>query len=214
MTGGPAAGYGPPTVWIRRTGGMRADGAALLTSLLGVPVERDRTGRPWVPRGDIHVSISHHAGRTAVAATTLGPIGIDIETVRRVPARALAERWFDPAEARYVAGLPEHAQSDAFLRLWTLKEAVGKALGVGLRGGGMRRVVGFPPPPQRSIAPRAEPSAERLADPGDGAGVLLLASLPHVPGMCGAVFTHGDLIVAVTCHGAAADGVRVTVDGE
>lgn len=68
-------------------------------------------------------------------------VGVDVEVLRPVPAAGLARYWFTAAEAIWVAERPEAERSAAFLWLWTQKEAVGKALGIGLRDGGTRRAV-------------------------------------------------------------------------
>jgi 4'-phosphopantetheinyl transferase len=53
-------------------------------------------------------------------------------TDRRPGCVALADRYFAPAEAADIAGLPRVQQRDRFLRYWTLKEAYIKATGRGL----------------------------------------------------------------------------------
>lgn len=92
----------------------------------------------------LHVAVSHGRGVVAVALSLAGPVGVDVEVVRPLPAVALARRWFPIDEADWVAGHSPADRTRAFLALWTAKEAVGKALGTGLRGGGLHRRV--PPP--------------------------------------------------------------------
>ncbi|WP_432942391.1 4'-phosphopantetheinyl transferase family protein [Kribbella sp. CA-253562] len=104
----------------------------LATSLgHAAPLIHTATGRPVVD--GLHVSLSHTTGVIAVAATHTGPVGVDVELRRDFPVGAMAARWFTPAEAGRVDS------PAAFLRLWTAKEAVGKALGQGLRNQGLRR---------------------------------------------------------------------------
>ncbi|ONI68769.1 hypothetical protein BWI15_38005 [Kribbella sp. ALI-6-A] len=95
------------------------------------PLTHTPTGRPVVD--GLHVSLTHTTGAVAVAATHAGPVGVDAELRRDFPVGAMAARWFPPAEAGRVDS-PEK-----FLQLWTAKEAVGKALGQGLRNQGLRR---------------------------------------------------------------------------
>jgi 4'-phosphopantetheinyl transferase len=58
---------------------------------------------------------------------------VDTETAdRETDALDLAARFFAPAEAARLATLPEPARSLEFLRIWTLKEAFVKALGLGM----------------------------------------------------------------------------------
>jgi len=112
----------------------------LLLELAGTLVDRpslthDADGRPHIP--GLAVSASYTERCVAVAAAYGGPIGIDLEEVRPRDFQPLAERWFGPRELEWLGRQPE--QLVAFLRLWTAKEAVGKALGLGLRKSGLRR---------------------------------------------------------------------------
>ncbi|WP_420488800.1 4'-phosphopantetheinyl transferase family protein [Kribbella italica] len=79
----------------------------------------------------LHISLTHTTGVAAVAATHAGPVGIDVELRRDFPVEALSRRWFAPSETT--------TDPEAFLHLWTAKEAVGKAKGRGLRGSGLSR---------------------------------------------------------------------------
>jgi hypothetical protein len=120
----------------------RAAAHALLLALAGTLVDNpslhhEGDGRPQVP--GLAVSLSHTHHRVVVAASTDGPIGVDLEEVHLRPVRELADRWFAPEELAWMADQPD--QLDGFLRLWTAKEAVGKALGLGLRKAGLRRVM-------------------------------------------------------------------------
>lgn len=111
-----------------------------LTGGPGAALRHDAAGRPWVELasgGPLWASVSHARGLVAVAASSAGPVGVDLETRRNLDPGGMARRWFDPAEADWLAGQPDQVES--FLRLWTAKEAVGKALGSGLRGAGLRR---------------------------------------------------------------------------
>jgi 4'-phosphopantetheinyl transferase len=137
-------------------------------------------------------SISHGTGITAVAVTALGPVGVDVEPFRPMPVLALARRWFAPAEAEWVAGRAPDEVTAAFLRIWTLKEAIGKALGTGLAGGLLGRDLGLM---------RLPPLPDRLAMLADG----VAAAVPAVPD--GLVES---AVLAVACV-TDADGASVTV---
>lgn len=100
-------------------------------------LSHDAGGRPEVP--GLAVSISHTHHLVVVAAATDGPIGVDLEEVYPRDVRPLAVRWFSAEELTWTNQQPDELV--AFLQLWTAKEAVGKALGRGLRGSGLRRVM-------------------------------------------------------------------------
>ena len=118
-------------------------------------ISRDESGQPVArtASGPVWVSVSYGAAVVAVAASNCGPIGIDVEGPARPGMARLADRWFDPAEARWLRSLPAADQPAAFLLLWTAKEALGKALGAGLRGAGLRRRVPLPPVTDGSFQP-------------------------------------------------------------
>lgn len=109
-----------------------------------------------------HVAISHGRGVVALALSADGPVGVDVEVVRRIPGTpiALARRWFTSIDADWLAGLPASTRSEAFLWLWTQKEAIGKARGTGLRAGGMRQPVRLPP--TWPLPPTADPAFHRV----------------------------------------------------
>jgi hypothetical protein len=169
-----------------------ADAAALARHAAGqmlgvdsahIELGREPSGRPHVVGATgLHLAISHTPDLAAVAVTDLGPLGVDVEPSRHLPAAELARRWFSVAEADWVA----HRPGD-FLLLWTAKEAVGKALGVGLRGGGLRRPMPLPP-----VA-------------------TLTATVPDLPTMAVAAWPHRGTVLGLACDAAAALGARISV---
>ncbi|WP_028676255.1 4'-phosphopantetheinyl transferase family protein [Salinispora arenicola] len=151
----PVPGQDTVYVWIGRGIGTRPVPAGRLlrqaaAGVLGCPeadlvVSHRPGGAPLVERGTglgrvtVPASVSRHGGVTVVAVRADGPVGVDVERHRCLPALGLARRWYDPSEVAWLAARPEAGRDRDFLRLWTAKEAVGKALGVGLRAGGSRR---------------------------------------------------------------------------
>ncbi|MFG3707173.1 4'-phosphopantetheinyl transferase family protein [Micromonospora sp. NPDC047670] len=207
----PVPGRDTVYVWFgRESGGRPAPAGRLLrragATLLGraqaqIVVGHGPHGRPVVAasgveaRRELPVSVSRAGGVVVVAARPGGPVGVDVEWLRPLPAVALARRWYAPAEAAWLAGRPADDRAADFLRLWTAKEAVGKALGVGLRDGGLRR-----------------PMPESGGPGGDG-------PLRPVPGGAGLRVGHppvgGGLVLAVAVLAADAPPVEVVVvEGE
>ncbi|MFC4147520.1 4'-phosphopantetheinyl transferase family protein [Micromonospora mangrovi] len=148
-------------VWVGRTAGdqrvlvgrllQRAGGTLLGRTETRIDVSREPGGRPVVRADDgraLPVSVSHVDGVVVVAARTGGPVGVDVEPRRSLPALALARRWYHPDEVAWLGDRPPRGRDEDFLRLWTAKEAVGKALGSGLRGQGLRR-----PMPRPEVGP-------------------------------------------------------------
>ena len=86
--------------------------------------EYNEYGKPYI-KGGLHFSISHCKAGIAVAVDEQ-PIGIDIEAIRHAEDD-LIERVMNEEERKQI-----HNDRD-FTRLWTQKEAIVKAQGVGLQ---------------------------------------------------------------------------------
>ena len=80
------------------------------------------------------VSIAHSAGVVACAVSESRRLGVDLELggARKRDLAALAPATLHPSELEEMARLPASQSPDFFLRCWTLKEALAKALGEGL----------------------------------------------------------------------------------
>ncbi len=76
---------------------------------------------------------SHSAGTAVIAVAAGTDVGVDIERIRPIDdAERLAADRFAASEADQLRSLPAEDREIGFLRLWTRKEAVVKALGLGL----------------------------------------------------------------------------------
>ena len=94
---------------------------------------RERNGRPVLSNHpDVDVNLTHAGGAAAVGIATRRQIGVDLEPVRPLPrADERMRRAFSEAEWE-VIGSSESPDTE-LLALWTCKEALLKAIGVGLR---------------------------------------------------------------------------------
>lgn len=197
--------------WVRTSGDVRERARALLVAAaartLAVPagrigVDHDGAGRPVLAGAGagLHVAVSHcRVGVVAVAVSRLAPVGVDVEVVRPFDWRPVAGRFMTEGELAWLDGLAEPDRLPAFLHLWTAKEAVGKAYGTGLRGGGLRR---------RMVVAGA---GGRLGDGATGAR-WRLAPTPDDGAMAAAVGRPApDVVLAVACHGGAAGEAVATV---
>jgi 4'-phosphopantetheinyl transferase len=121
-------------------------------------------GKPFLEGPAVRVRFNlAHSEALAVVAVAHEEVGVDVERQRVVAdAAALAARYLAPQEARELAALPTGEQAEAFLRCWTLKEAVLKATGEGLsRALGSFRVGVAPGEPARLLdLPESLGSAE------------------------------------------------------
>jgi 4'-phosphopantetheinyl transferase len=195
--------------WGRCAGDSRREARALLieaaAAALDIPaqaveVSYEPGGRPCLlgVGAGLHVGVSHcRAGAIAVVTSTVAPVGVDVEVIRPVPWQQMAGRHMAADEVDWLADLPAGEQVAAFFRLWTYKESVGKAYGVGLRGGGLRRIGG-------SAAPAGNPALD---------GPWTLSATPDDSAMVAAVARPApDVMLAVACHDGRANGSAAAID--
>lgn len=85
------------------------------------------------PARAVNFNISHTSGLVACATCKGFAIGLDIERFsERLEPLLIARRFFSEAEANTLDRLDDAARRDRFYTLWTLKEALAKAHGLGL----------------------------------------------------------------------------------
>ena len=92
-------------------------------------IEDGKYGKPVLRNGAAEISIAH-SGTYAAAAAALRPVGIDLERHRPL-TNAVLYRLCTPEELAWVRREPS-LTLPRFFRLWTMKEAYGKMLGLGI----------------------------------------------------------------------------------
>ena len=143
-----------------------------------------RHGKPFAiaegVRLPLSFNVSHSGSHGLIALSAGGRLGVDIEErIQRRHLNELIAAVMGPEEQAELAALREPAKLHLFYRLWTLKEALIKALGTGfstdpsgfqappaMRRGDMAGVFSFPHLPS---------VAWRLEDIGDGRFAAALA---------------------------------------
>ena len=98
-----------------------------------VPIRLTPDGKPFVDSPAVHFNMSHASG-FALFGISRRPIGVDVETAD--PKRdcdGLMRRFFTPVEQEQYFRLEPEYRPAAFLRGWTCKEALLKAIGSGVR---------------------------------------------------------------------------------
>lgn len=98
---------------------------------LGVPlshlsIEKDGNGKWKCAR--LEFSLSHTDGVVAVALSQT-PVGIDIERADRTVSFAVANKLFNPEEARAYEALPQAEKSPYLLKKWVQRESAFKKIG-------------------------------------------------------------------------------------
>ncbi len=81
----------------------------------------------------LQFNVAHTHDLALVAVTRGCGVGVDIERLRAVShLESIARRYFHPAEVSEILGAAVEWRNEVFLRCWTAKEAVIKAVGTGL----------------------------------------------------------------------------------
>ena len=102
-----------------------------------IAFDYDANGKPRLndsaPSSNLQFNLAH-SGELALVAVTRGcEVGVDVERLRAVNHwPEIAERYFHPREVADIVALPSAQQIAAFMRCWTGKEAILKALGTGV----------------------------------------------------------------------------------
>jgi 4'-phosphopantetheinyl transferase len=91
-------------------------------------------GKPYlIEYPNIEFSLSHSGSVAGLVASTRGPVGFDCEQIKHIEERDLPWRQVcSKEELLLVAARDPEARLDFFYKIWTRKEAVLKALGVGI----------------------------------------------------------------------------------
>lgn len=132
--------------------------AVLRVTPAEVPLASEANGRPCLPGTGLATSLSHSGSHVAIAIAHADCIGVDIE---QSPTRAdlgpLTELLCTTEEANALQRCDTPSREHALLALWTRKEALLKAYGIGLRQppSGIRVDADVPiaPPPSAPGAP-------------------------------------------------------------
>ena len=88
-------------------------------------------GKPYFVDGGLHFSISH-TKNYVFCVLSHKPVGIDAEEKDRKINLLLADKILSPAEKQRFDAAPD--KPAALLKLWVLKEALGKLTGEGING--------------------------------------------------------------------------------
>jgi 4'-phosphopantetheinyl transferase len=122
-------------------------GRGILRRLLGHYLDRSpedlrlvyqSSGKPElltdVATPPMHFNVSHSEDLILIAVCRDLPIGVDIERVRAIPNMdAVARLCCCDEELREMRALPSYEKHRGFFNMWTRKEAVIKALGIGVK---------------------------------------------------------------------------------
>lgn len=142
----------------RRFVAARAVLREILAGYLAVPPHALRFaygpgGKPELaePAGTgLQFNLSHCDSLALYAVSRGEPVGVDLERIRPLPEMTLiTTRYFRPAESALLHRLDPGHRLETFFQLWTQKEAVAKARGIGLA---------------EALEPTADPDAGHRSD--------------------------------------------------
>lgn len=91
----------------------------------------DKHGKPFLVGINLFHNISHNESFVVCAISPKNPVGIDVEKISSRHIR-VAKKVCTEKELNKLESLPIPDQAYEFTRIWTLKEAFSKMLGVGL----------------------------------------------------------------------------------
>ena len=134
-------------------------------------------GKPALADGSVRFNLSHSGDHAVLATSFEVEVGIDIE-IRAIDTQGIARLVLTDGEMEAFAALPADVQEAVFLRAWTRKEALLKAVGCGLTLDPRNVEVGLGSVPETpelagqrwrlcdfTLAPGLEPSSIRFTQP-------------------------------------------------
>ncbi|MDF1794949.1 MAG: 4'-phosphopantetheinyl transferase superfamily protein [Coxiellaceae bacterium] len=95
--------------------------------------DSNQYGKPFLVGGELQFNLSHSKQRVALAISRSGDVGIDIQHHdTKVELAAIAKRFFAVEEVAWFEQAPESEKLLVFYKIWSLKEAYMKAVGMGM----------------------------------------------------------------------------------
>lgn len=107
--------------------------AALLNTKEQVEISSHSNGKPFISHQKhnmpLHFSLSHSEKMIALAFQKNSPLGVDIEKIQPADKYGnVIQHYFTSDEQKLIS----RSDNDAFFKIWTQKEAIGKATGQGI----------------------------------------------------------------------------------
>ncbi len=105
----------------------------LQTSPQAISFEKSIKGKLFIPSSDLSFSVSHSHSMGVLTLSTDSFLGIDIEYIKpNFAYHRIANRYFTPLESQWLNAQPLLDHVPSFFNIWTGKESVAKATGLGL----------------------------------------------------------------------------------
>jgi phosphopantetheine--protein transferase-like protein len=98
-------------------------------------IEKTDQGKPFLPEfPEFHFNVTH-SKKMIIVALSRGPVGVDLERIRKLDVIPVAKRFFSPQELFFLQEENQEQNQQTFFKLWTAKEAALKADGGGIAFG-------------------------------------------------------------------------------
>ncbi len=117
----------------------------------------------------LHFNTSQTRTSGLISIGDQGPVGIDIEIMRQLDAAAFSEKILSPSERIEFAALCSKDRLSTIFGYWTAKEAMIKAIGLGLNLNLLRQI-SVPLSPPNMLIKQAEWLPVKLTGPLEGHG--------------------------------------------
>ncbi len=122
-------------------------------------IEKTDQGKPFLPEFPaFHFNITH-SKELIMIALSQGPVGVDLERVRKLNVLPIAKRFFSPEELLFLEEEDQEQNQQTFFKLWTAKEAALKANGGGIAFGMKNNLATMEASRVRSIEIFSKPAA-------------------------------------------------------
>ncbi len=89
-------------------------------------------GKPFIADSDVEFNLSHSSDMAVYAIAKKILIGVDIEKIKSTYEDGVAKRYFSEKEYAELNEVPFALKTKAFYQIWASKEAVIKAMGLGI----------------------------------------------------------------------------------
>lgn len=115
-------------------------------------------GKPHLADAALQFNLSHSEHYFVLAVSKQVAVGVDVQVLRQdLEPLAIAARFFHREEHQWLSALTQREQHHYFYRLWSAKEAVLKAAGVGIGASGLKEIVFQAPEMLNASSQRHEP---------------------------------------------------------
>ncbi len=98
-----------------------------------IPFTQNKWGKLYVEKNSVYFNVTHSKQFSVIGISKSSELGVDSEYKRdNVKFSDLAHRFFSKAEQEWLNQFPSENIKDGFYDIWTGKEAVSKAVGMGM----------------------------------------------------------------------------------